>query len=55
MTGLTGVHRGMVKTYNIGDGAPRVALRSARPLKTYLITVETNKESTRVGKARVWR
>jgi hypothetical protein len=62
MTGLTGVHRGMVKTYKhclgrdlIGDGAPRVALRSARPLKTYLITVETNKESTRVGKARVCR
>jgi hypothetical protein len=52
----------MVKTYvslivrdPVGDGAPRVALRSAKPLKTSLITIETNKESTRVGKARVWR
>jgi hypothetical protein len=52
----------VVKTYEsrlgrdpVGDGAPRVALRSARPLKTSLITIETNKKSTRAGKARVWR
>jgi hypothetical protein len=30
----------------VGGGAPRVALRSARPLRMSLIVVETNKEST---------
>jgi hypothetical protein len=34
----------------VGGGAPRVALRSARPLKTFLVVVETNKESTRLEK-----
>jgi hypothetical protein len=42
---LTGVGRDPV-----GGGAPRVALRSARPLRTSLIVVETNKESMRLEK-----
>jgi hypothetical protein len=33
-----------------GGGVPRVALRSARPLRTSLIVVETSKESTRLKK-----
>jgi hypothetical protein len=34
----------------VRGGAPRVALKSARPLRTPLIVVETNKESTRLEK-----
>jgi hypothetical protein len=34
----------------VGGGASRVALRSARPPRTSLIIVETNKESTRLEK-----
>jgi hypothetical protein len=59
-TGLTGVRRGAVKTYErrlrrdpVGDGAPRVAPRLVKPLRTFLIAVETNKESTRVEKVGV--
>jgi hypothetical protein len=37
----------------VGGGTPRVVLRSARPLKTSLIAVETSKEKHEVGKARV--
>jgi hypothetical protein len=46
-----------VKTYDhrlgrdpVRGGAPRVVLRSARPLSMSLIVVETNKESTRLEK-----
>jgi hypothetical protein len=34
----------------VGGGMPRVALRSARPLRTFLIIVEKNKESRRLEK-----
>jgi hypothetical protein len=35
----------------IGGGAPRVALRSARPLRTSLIVVETSRERTSLKSA----
>jgi hypothetical protein len=57
VTGLTGGCIGVVKACcrhlgrdPVGGGAPRVALRSARPLRTSLIVAKTNKESTRLEK-----